>query len=768
MTSGIVTQAEALRKKGVTVIPIVANERKPAVKWRNISPDWQACRAAWQAGSADRLGIVHANGWLCIDIDGDKTSGNKIRGVTPAIAEALLRALNIPSDYAWAGTSQSGTGWHIWVIAPDADADGIKREIWHIATLGYQHDIELRYAGHYTALPTKGYTERMWERMPIACSIASIRNALHQIGAQRSKRSAEREGRQREGQRGMSPALQRPNRDHGKWKSTLDSMTKEIIAAPNGSRNNTLNKCAFRIGQLLAAQGGDEGEARQALTQAALQAGLEPREIAATIESGLRAGMRQPVHVISSTRPIVRPVENPETEQMRRLAEFPLTDSGNAEALVERVHGRFLFDSTNQCWRTFENGVWKEDYQHRIINEAKLTARLRYQAAETLDDPDEQAALRRWALQSENANRIRNAVLLAQTSSLSCVASDFDRNRDVVVTANGYLIHLPTGEARKALPEDMVTLQLGAPYVPEAKPARWLQALREIYGGDNELLAWLQRAIGYSLTGHTREQCVFLLYGNGANGKSLVLSVMRAVMGQYGEAAPFVLFDAEERINSDYLLAQLRGKRMITITESSEDRRLHEARLKSATGEDAISARNPYGRPFTYQPEYKIWLAMNYLPMIRGADAGIWRRLKLIEHRISFDTNRDVTLRDKLCTPDALAGILNWAIDGAILWYDAGLGENEAIRQATSSYREESDQIGRWLEDRCQIHPDIFVPSAVAYSDYHDWCDANGERPLSITAWGERLTRRGFPADRMYLPSGRRERIRKGFALLSK
>lgn len=127
-----------------------------------------------------------------------------------------------------------------------------------------------------------------------------------------------------------------------------------------------------------------------------------------------------------------------------------------------------------------------------------------------------------------------------------------------------------------------------------------------------------------------------------------------------------------------------------------------------------------------------------------------------------------MTLRDKLCTPDALAGILNWAIDGAILWYDAGLGENEAIRQATSSYREESDQIGRWLEDRCQIHPDIFVPSAVAYSDYHDWCDANGERPLSITAWGERLTRRGFPADRMYLPSGRRERIRKGFALLSK
>lgn len=422
------------------------------------------------------------------------------------------------------------------------------------------------------------------------------------------------------------------------------------------------------------------------------------------------------------------------------------TDAGNAEALA-LIYGETLrYCNTRRKWLTWDGSRWCIDDDGQASRAAVDVARRRYQAAVAISDLDERRKAANWAMSSENSSKIESALKLAgNLQPFTTTINRYDADPMVAATPTATL-DLVTGAARPPERDDYLTMALGASYTAGARCPRWLQFLSEVFAGDTALIAYLQRAVGYCLTGDTREQKVFLCYGGGANGKSTFLEVLTWLLGDYSANASFDTFDAARRSDSTNDLAALKGRRLVTVIETEEDRRLAEARVKAVTGGDLITARFLYGEFFSYRPQFKIWLAMNHKPVIRGTDRGIWRRLQLIPFMQNFEGREDKTLRDTL--RDELPGILNWALDGLRAWQRDGLGTCAAVTQATREYQEESDQVGRWLSDNTAQGRTHSAVAAAAYANYVQWCEANGERPFSQTMWGRRLGERGYIRER--------------------
>ncbi len=419
------------------------------------------------------------------------------------------------------------------------------------------------------------------------------------------------------------------------------------------------------------------------------------------------------------------------------------TDLGNAECL-EALHGeRLRFCHTRQQWLLWDGARWAIDDDGQAQRLAGQTARARYMAAGDIPDNKARGELAFWAILSENQSKVKNALGAASTlRTLATTIDDWDAAPNLLATKDGATVDLSTGLARLPKREDYLTMAAGVAYDPEATCPRWEQFLSEIFNGDKELISYVQRAVGYSLTGETSEQKMFICHGLGANGKSTFLEIVGALAGDTYMATSFSTFDADNNDGKRDDLAILRGKRLVVAIESDEDKRLAEARVKALTGQDTISCRFLYGRYFTYKPTFKIWLAVNHKPVVRGVDHGIWRRLALIPFTQTFSGARlDAKLPAKL--RKEMAGILNWALQGARLWYAHGLGACAAVDNATTAYRTESDIIGQWVDENCTLAPHLETSAKELYSNYRLWAEINGEkRPMTSQSWGRRMGER--------------------------
>lgn len=433
-----------------------------------------------------------------------------------------------------------------------------------------------------------------------------------------------------------------------------------------------------------------------------------------------------------------------------------LTDSGNAEAMAllygDRLRFAHLPPKTRDIsgfWLVWSGHRWSPNSTGDIDRFALATVRARQDAARLIPSKDGPSNEAKWALGSESARRRRDLVALARAERpIATRFEEFDRDPWLLGTANGVL-DLRTGDLRPGRPSDMLTKSVGYDFDPSARCPRWLRFLDEVFGGDRDLIGFVQRAVGYSLTGDTREQCLFLCHGRGANGKSTMLSTLRAVLGDYAANTPFSTFELGDRSGNTNDLAALAGTRLVSAAETSEARRLNEARVKAVTGGDPVTARFLYTEFFEYVPTYKIWLSMNALPTVAGVDEGIWRRLRLIPFRVSFKGREDRTLEATLRAE--APGILAWAVDGCLQWQAMGdLGAPSAVLDATEAYRAESDVIGRFLEDRTASDPDPRhgVRASDLYSAYSRWCLVMGEKAETATTFGRRLGDLGFEKKR--------------------
>jgi len=258
-----------------------------------------------------------------------------------------------------------------------------------------------------------------------------------------------------------------------------------------------------------------------------------------------------------------------------------------------------------------------------------------------------------------------------------------------------------------------------------------------------DVIGFIQRAVGYALTGCTSEQVLFFLYGLGANGKTTLIEVLRALLGDYAMQASFATFAERRGDGPRNDVARLAGARLVAASEAGEGTRFDEGLIKQLTGSDAVTARFLYGEDFEFHPAFKLVLAANHKPAIRGTDRAIWRRIHLVPFTVTIpEGERDPQLLGKLTAE--LPGILRWALDGCLAWQRDGLGAPVAVRSATLRYREEMDTIGAFLDEACRLHASGRVRAGALYPRYQAWCERVGERALSQRKLGERLAERGL------------------------
>jgi putative DNA primase/helicase len=308
-------------------------------------------------------------------------------------------------------------------------------------------------------------------------------------------------------------------------------------------------------------------------------------------------------------------------------------------------------------------------------------------------------------------------------------------------------IDLKTGELREHRQEDMITKIASIRYDKDAGCPIWKNFLMEIMNYNAELIRFIQTAADWAITGDTSEQSMFILYGTGTNGKSAFLNTIMTLLGDYAIATPTETFMKKngEQISND--IARLRGTRFVTTTEAEQGKRLSEPLIKQITGNDRMTARFLYGEFFNFVPTFKIFMATNHKPVIKGTDHGIWRRIKLIPFTTRIPEERqDKYLEEKL--RGEASGILNWLLEGTRLWREGGLKVPTVILNATDEYRSEMDVIGNFLKECCVQREGATIRIRELFKAYQEWCGENNEHACSERFLSLRLKELGFEKGR--------------------
>jgi len=427
---------------------------------------------------------------------------------------------------------------------------------------------------------------------------------------------------------------------------------------------------------------------------------------------------------------------------------FSRTDTGNAELFASLYAGRVLFDHARRRWLIWDTAQcrWTDDRTNQVCEFAKKAAQSRYSMAGNLpngteDERNEQKREARWALGSQSLYRINSALeLVKPIPSIADTGDLWDADPWLFGVANG-IIDLRTGKLRTATQQDLITKFSPVAYDPNAKCPRFEQFLKEVFDGDPELISYVQKAAGYTLTGSTQEQCLFACHGTGSNGKTTLLEVLFFILGDYGIDLPFSALETKQYVIGEGV--NLPGARFAKSVEAREGRQLDEARIKSWTGGDTISIRPLHRNTFSFQPTHKLWLSFNHRPVITDESPAMWRRIRLIPFMKAFDSAQaDKGLPDKLKAE--APGILNWLIEGCLAWQKDGLKVPPAIERATHEYEAESDPLAPFLADCCEVGPAFKVTKGELWGAYQGWCARNKERPVSRNAFAEKLKSRGF------------------------
>ena len=439
---------------------------------------------------------------------------------------------------------------------------------------------------------------------------------------------------------------------------------------------------------------------------------------------------------------------------------YKLNDVGNGQRFVEAWHSELCYRPDAKCWMVWDGKRWLRDDSFHVFEKAKATAESIYKEAALVSDPKIREEIENHANSTENYSKLSTMMKMAERDRRMVVNSgDFDQNHFLLAVKNGTL-DLKTGGIREHAKEDLITKMVPVRYDAEANAARWMGFLEQIFAGRQSVIDYIQRVIGYTLTGDTSEQCLFLLHGSGQNGKSVLLNVLRELLSEYAKNAEFSTFLQNHKGGVRNDIAALKGARLVTASEADAGQKLNEAVVKSMTGEDPITARFLYKDHFTYNPTAKIWLACNHRPEIKGNDYGIWRRIFSIPFEVTIPPEeQDKRLLKKLRAE--LPGILAWAVRGTLEWRRQGLNPPEEVLKATESYRGDADPLSGFIEACCELDPTASVKCGTLHAAYDAWARDNGIYPVSLQLFSRALTRKGFEK----VKKGNNGYFRKGITL---
>jgi putative DNA primase/helicase len=496
-----------------------------------------------------------------------------------------------------------------------------------------------------------------------------------------------------------------------------------LARAPKGKRNDQLNKAAFALGQLVASGALQRDLAEERLYAEGTAIGLGEQEVRATVRSGLEAGL---------SCPRAAPGEG-----------FHHTDLGNARRLVAQHGPNIRCCHQWRRWLIWDGTRWLVDETGEIERLARQTvASVYWEAGEEADSADRKK-LAAWAIRSEAEAKLRAMVNLARAEpGVPVTPYQLDADPWLLNCLNGTL-HLRTGELFEHRRENLCTKIVPVAYDPEAACPRWDEFLLEIMGNNRPLVAYLQRVLGYTLTGSTQERVFFLLHGEGDNGKSTFVETIRRILGDYAITTEFSTFlvQKSERVRDD--VADLVGARFVSAVEADAGKQFAEALVKRLTGgEDQVKARQLYAKLFGFKPQCKFFLAVNHKPAIRGTDNAIWNRVHLIPFRVVIPKKKqDKSLVAKLRSE--WPGILAWMVHGCLTWQkEAGLHPPKEVLAATQSYRAEMDTLGAFLDECCFVDAGATVTVGDLYAVFLTW--GGGTYKWSRQNFGMRLKERGY------------------------
>lgn len=423
-------------------------------------------------------------------------------------------------------------------------------------------------------------------------------------------------------------------------------------------------------------------------------------------------------------------------------------DQGRGLRMRDQFATVLKFNAVDKKWFFFNGSYWQEDIGNQKVELAaeRVANSIKTEKPElkfsTKTDNDK--AMNEWyRFQKDSRSHMAKMHMIDEFKKYVIVKhGEFDKEDMLLNTESGY-VDLSNGELHDHDIDKKFSHQTLAEYSDNVDAPLWDKFLNQIFNNDEELIHYVQKAIGYSFTGSVDEQCLFILNGRGRNGKSVFSNVVSDVAGNYAKQMNVQTIVAKKNqsgsANSD--IARLEGARIVTSSELNEGDRFDESLVKQLTGGDKILARFLYGSEFEYKPKFKIWMATNHLPIIRGTDDGIWRRIKIIPFNIQIPKEKvDKKLEYKLKAE--YTGILNWIVQGAIMWQQEGLEDPEAVKQVIENYRAEMDPLDAFLEECCTTGQNYSIKARDMYNAYHEWAKESEEYKMSLNKFGREMSKK--------------------------
>ncbi len=459
------------------------------------------------------------------------------------------------------------------------------------------------------------------------------------------------------------------------------------------------------------------------------------------------------------------PAPSPDAPQEKREAEtaaFLLNqktdDEGNAQCFLQLYPQRFVYTDA-YGWLRYTGKYWE-----RAGAEAKLDRAIVAMFRRRIDLANK--AGRDALIKPIAARTVSNCKTMLKSIVWTDV-DQFDKDKDVLNCANG-AVHLPTATLTPHKPEQFFTYCLPVPYRSRADARTWENWLRETVQDSVDMLNYIQIALGYSLTGHTSEECLFYLYGPTRSGKGTFTETILKMLGErLSTEVDFSTFTAARDGDSqNFDLAGLKACRFVAASETNKYQALNPRRVKAATGGNAIRAAFKRQDLFTYFPQFKIWLAANEEVNADPDDDALWGRVKVIHFPVSHYGHEDKNLKREMLKRENLEGVLKWAIQGAVMWYEslpAGLRTPPEIQSEIDAHRAERDTVAQFLMENCEdvreTRANAFIPNSVFYPAYETWCKENGHTPKKQRSLTRSLKKKGYECGRAYVNSERHRGI---------
>lgn len=728
--------ALGLYNAGFNIVPMRIDAKSPNLTtWQQYTTRSQTPEEILSLTWSGNIAIVNGiNAMRTIDIDGCDN---------PDVLFKVLELLGLDFEYQWVvQTTGKGGGFHIHFRCPDTltlTQSGVLYGDPLIENAFQQ--IELRWSGCLTMFPHSIHPDTKepysWlygvpQSKMAVIPVTVAEKMFIALAAPRSTKNIEEISDQEQKKKIIK---------YDSWaQKALDQEISKVRAVSEGARNTQLNKSAFSLGQIVGAGLLDVEEIQGELSRAAGAINLDEKEIEATIKSGLDAGTkkpRMPKQVFKDGEPGLK-LPPPKKVDDVTICSFSADDQGHAEA-VYHLYGNYIAYNDAYGWMIWQGTHYVPSVQ-RINTLIVEVLRLRLRAAAHLERTD-LAKVSRSMAGTVSATR-------SMLENLAFVAVDeFDGEADLINCLSG-IINLKT---KKLIPHDPTyrfTWCTPVCYNLNADGSLWQDFINETVQS-KDMAGYLQEALGYSITGHTSEECLFYIFGPPRSGKGTLSETILAIFPRpIAIEVDFNTFTAKREGDSqNFDLAPMKAARLVFASESNKYQSLNPAKVKALTGGNLVSCAFKHRDMFSYRPQYAVWLSSNHEVNADADDDALWGRVKVVLFPNSRLGKEDKSLKRRMQSTENLEYVLAWLVEGAYLWYQRevqGLQTPNDVKVITQKQRYDQDSIGLWLEECCTIDTDSWTENNRLRTSYDTWCESNGYEPKKANGFARSLSAHGL------------------------